>query len=404
MVDIDKLGKEVAAKIAGAEKDKTAIASDLRTIWEALEAKQTVNGVTSKKDWAKKFNVSLRYCQYLVKDGTRKRNEKEANRVRVLDGVTVGLRGLEIHAGEGEVTVEFERVRIDTYRAKVRRESFDWSDKPADKDGNHVWQHRIREISGNVSFELADSNLTQEQVTTDLMKKMKSGLKALHLWDDKLVTDYKKYADEFIQYNKEMAEQRSQSAQKARETRQKRQPIKPVDPAKELMNRLRAAKRAAKFYVGAMKELTDGVDGDYAGLLNLWGDTQPNQLPWTPPAKDYKLPKKEKEFQIEYDKAIAEFDAVLEEGKAQVVLTTEPKKRFSLKASLAQAEALPEEPLSEPARALAAAVDGTELSWSQKVCMPGSPEREQWRKDLAWRREHPPIDPNEGDEFEGEGD
>jgi hypothetical protein len=74
-----------------------------------------------------------------------------------------------------------------------------------------------------------------------------------------------------------------------------------------------------------------------------------------------------------------------------------------------------EEPLSEPAKALAATVDGATVSydtvayakaknWSQKVCIPGSPENEEWRKDLLYRREHPPIDPNADDEFAGEGD
>lgn len=45
-----------------------------------------------------------------------------------------------------------------------------------------------------------------------------------------------------------------------------------------------------------------------------------------------------------------------------------------------------------------------EKTWAQKVCTPGSPEREQHFTDVIWQREHPAIDPNKGDEFEGEGD
>lgn len=57
------------------------------------------------------------------------------------------------------------------------------------------------------------------------------------------------------------------------------------------------------------------------------------------------------------------------------------------------------------AKALAAAVDGAEpLTWAQKVCIPGSPEREQLTKENIYLLEHPAIDPNADDEFAGEGD
>jgi hypothetical protein len=83
MIDINKIGQEVAALIKGAEKDKEKIAPMLRKVWSALEAKEEVNGVKSKGAWAKKFGITLRYCQYIVKDGSRKRTEKkDANRVR----------------------------------------------------------------------------------------------------------------------------------------------------------------------------------------------------------------------------------------------------------------------------------------------------------------------------------
>jgi len=73
--NIDKLGEDVAARIKTAETDKANIGPDLRKIWDALEAKQTVNGVASKGAWARKFGITLRYCQYLVKDGSRKRSQ-----------------------------------------------------------------------------------------------------------------------------------------------------------------------------------------------------------------------------------------------------------------------------------------------------------------------------------------
>src|ERR1039458_1208237 len=66
---------------------------------------------------------------------------------------------------------------------------------------------------------------------------------------------------------------------------------------------------------------------------------------------------------------------------------------------------VPKQPKQHPAaKALAGAVDGVEpMTWHDKVCTPGSPEREQWSKELNYRREHPAIDPNADDQFAGEG-
>lgn len=99
---------------------------------------------------------------------------------------------------------------------------------------------------------------------------------------------------------------------------------KPVDPQKELLKRFRIAKRAAKYYVGMMGELL-AVNNKYAELLELWSGK--DGYPWTPPTPDNRLPKTEKEFQAEYDKATSDFNIVLAEGEATGVLTTEPKEK-----------------------------------------------------------------------------
>ena len=87
---------------------------------------------------------------------------------------------------------------------------------------------------------------------------------------------------------------------------------KPISPIK----RIRTAMRVAKFYAGMTKELQDGVDGDYARLLQLWGDPEDqggpwHGYPWVPPSPSYRLPKTEKEFNAEYDAAFVEFDAMI---------------------------------------------------------------------------------------------
>jgi hypothetical protein len=89
------------------------------------------------------------------------------------------------------------------------------------------------------------------------------------------------------------------------------------------------------------------VDGKYAKLRELYPDDSKHgsrRFPWAPPQPTYCLPKTEKEFQAEHDKAFAEFNAVLAEGKASGVLTTAPRVKK------------PKVELSEPAKALAAVV------------------------------------------------
>ena len=93
------------------------------------------------------------------------------------------------------------------------------------------WLHKTKEIDGVVSFTVEDKTLTEKQVVGELLKKMKAGLKAMHLWDDKLVGDYKEYVKEHNEYAEEQKESRSRSAKKAAETRKKKAPVKTATPA-----------------------------------------------------------------------------------------------------------------------------------------------------------------------------
>jgi hypothetical protein len=378
MTNIDKLGEEVAARIKSAETDRASIAPDLRKIWAALDAKQSVNGCSSKKAWADKFGVTMRYCQYLVRDGSRQR-KKEANPVRVLDGVKVGLRDYHADAGEGWVSVEFEKARIETYKGKMNepRENGDWSYTPADKNGILDWQHKIVEIGGNVRFTIEDGTFTQEQIVAGLLKKMREGLKIMHLWDDKLVAEFEEYAKEDAEYQAERKESRSQSAKKAAQTRKARQVVQPTGVKKsrkslcekcgkrkprkatlcdacknpqlaeqaDYMKKFRAAKRAAKFFGGMYMEFANGVNRDYKRFLELYRpDGDDRKYPWTPPQKGYSLPKTEKEFLAQNDAASEEFNKLLDEGIAKGVLTTAPR-----------------ETQHPAAKALAATVDGADV-------------------------------------------
>lgn len=92
---LDTLGEKIKRRIstlngmqADVESERRDIGSDLRHIWGAFEeAKKskkpiTVNGAKTKTEYAAFLGVDIRYCQYLVKDGSRKRS-KNTNPVRV---------------------------------------------------------------------------------------------------------------------------------------------------------------------------------------------------------------------------------------------------------------------------------------------------------------------------------
>ncbi len=75
-----------------------------------------------------------------------------------------------------------------------------------------------------------------------------------------------------------------------------------------------------------------------------------------------------------------------------------------------------EQQVSEPAQALAAAMDAAPVpqydreayakaeTVGQKRCIIGSPENLKWHADLEYRRNNPVVDPNADDEFAGERD
>lgn len=138
MTDINKLGEEVAALIKSAEKDRAKIAPMLRTVWAELEAKKEVNGVRSKGAWAAKFGITLRYCQYIVKDGSRKA-QKTRTTVRPVvtlkEGMIVSLNGVKykVAEGEGAIFLEKNRKYMNAIRLAVTRVEDKKEEEPAKK-------------------------------------------------------------------------------------------------------------------------------------------------------------------------------------------------------------------------------------------------------------------------------
>jgi hypothetical protein len=84
---------------------------------------------------------------------------------------------------------------------------------------------------------------------------------------------------------------------------------------REYMKRYKAAKRGAKFFTGLFDEYSEGVNSDYAALRKLYPDnTDDHRFPWTLPVKGYCLPATKKEFMAQWEKAIGDFGATLQEG------------------------------------------------------------------------------------------
>jgi len=126
-----------------------------------------------------------------------------------------------------------------------------------------------------------------------------------------------------------------------------------------------------------------------------------NMYPWTPPVKGYRLPKTQEKFQQEYDAAITAFDAVLEEGKAAGVLTTEPREKpDAVKALQAAVDAadVPQvtsvAPVVEGARGTKLRAEAGEAAWGDKKVSKKVYQRiytglEQYLK--YWWTQQPPM-------------
>ena len=82
---------EPKAYKADREEKRTIIAESLKLLWaEFARIKgtgETINGCTKKEGWAKAHEISMRYCEYILK-GKRDRSEEVRNRAMKLQ---VGL-------------------------------------------------------------------------------------------------------------------------------------------------------------------------------------------------------------------------------------------------------------------------------------------------------------------------
>jgi hypothetical protein len=105
-VNIDEVSAEVKALIGAMKSSESSAAHDrglaqpkLQLIWKALEAKQPVSGCKTKGEWAKYAGVTPRYCQYILKDGSRKDQKRTTVRI-----VTLKV-GMILRVGDVKITL-----------------------------------------------------------------------------------------------------------------------------------------------------------------------------------------------------------------------------------------------------------------------------------------------------------
>lgn len=95
---LDKIGEEAARLLGGMERDRKLAQPLVDQVFTAFEVAKknrvaiAINGTKGKTEWAEKFaKVTLRYAQYVRKDGTRKRGK---------DGDTNPVRSHNVNVGD----------------------------------------------------------------------------------------------------------------------------------------------------------------------------------------------------------------------------------------------------------------------------------------------------------------
>jgi hypothetical protein len=108
---IDQIGEQAAQHLKAGEESKKLAKPLLDQVWAAFDQAKadktpiTINGATGKKAWARKMDVSYRYCAYIIKDGSRKGQKK--SRVNSSSPTVVVLNeGMAVSVGGREIVLD----------------------------------------------------------------------------------------------------------------------------------------------------------------------------------------------------------------------------------------------------------------------------------------------------------
>jgi len=104
-----KMTKNSAKATREGNKQRVAMLKPLlEEIWAAFAAKQTVNGIATKKEWAEQHaKTSLRNCEYILAGGNKNRPDSAKRFVSLdkVEGVIIGGVKYKLRTGEGAIGV-----------------------------------------------------------------------------------------------------------------------------------------------------------------------------------------------------------------------------------------------------------------------------------------------------------
>lgn len=233
MAEMKKTSRESSAAetIKDYNERRKKATEDLKPVLVEMDARmkagETFGGCDSMKVYCKTYKPEgmLGYARVRqILTGTSGNEGK----VKSLD-LTVTLSGFTVNAKKGFawVSVEIEQEHKLTYKAAKYRDNGDYSNTPADSNGEYEWIHTIPDVRGHLSFtvENDDGALdTPEKLTAALYKKMVATLKSLRMWRDSLKQEFKEYVEEEVDWQKERKEVRSRAAKKGAATRGRKNP------------------------------------------------------------------------------------------------------------------------------------------------------------------------------------
>lgn len=112
---------------------KEALKSALTIVWEALGNNQTVNGYSTREEWAKNFaGCSRRHCEHIVYGRKPSDANKRSHTVTLKDGGTIKIGGKLFRIESAPTEDSIQRTKMGNYRVSMLIEPIE-KEKPTPK-------------------------------------------------------------------------------------------------------------------------------------------------------------------------------------------------------------------------------------------------------------------------------
>lgn len=174
--NINDIGAQVKALIVDMKRNEGVVEQTrklaqplLRQVWDALENGETVAQCKSKTEFAKYAGVSMRYCQFILKDGSRKRSD--ANRVRSFRAYPVDI---DFHNGRLIANLAIEHFSDDGVT--------------------------LHDVSGDLTVWVESKNrAAYSDYLPVLGEKVKSTLRQLRLWTKEFTPEWRQVVTSYME-------------------------------------------------------------------------------------------------------------------------------------------------------------------------------------------------------------